>query len=288
MTRKYVNEIQNAASLFREFGVRGGLKRRAAVREKVERKRREDYRRPLSFAPESEQNWSARRINTLYQAMDFAQAYLEVGLFTGMTFQDVQLPTRVGVDPAPKFSLADLPKGVSVHAVTSDEYFAANPDANFDLVFLDGLHTFRQTYTDLINALRTCPDGPILIDDTVPSDEVSAIPDQEESRRERSRRGWSGFPWHGDVFKVILCVHDAHPELSVRTIDDGSGNPQSVVWRSDMNVVPQAVGESVLEKYDDVQFSEVFKDGTPLAFAPCDEAAAIAAVLRDVAPRFSL
>ena len=176
---------------------------------------------------------------------------------------------------------------MSVHAVTSDEYFAANPDANFDLVFLDGLHTFRQTYTDLINALRTCPDGPILIDDTVPSDEVSAIPDQEESRRERSRRGWSGSPWHGDVFKVILCVHDAHPELSVRTIDDGSGNPQSVVWRSDMNVVPQAVGESVLEKYDDVQFSEVFKDGTPLAFAPCDEAAAIAAVLRDVGPRFS-
>jgi hypothetical protein len=219
--------------------------------------------------------------------MDCARSYLEVGLFTGMTFQDVELPIRVGVDPAPRFDLADLPKGVSVHAVTSDEYFAANPDANFDLVFLDGLHTFRQTYTDLINALRTCPDGPILIDDTVPSDEVSAIPDQEESRRERSRRGWSGFPWHGDVFKVILCVHDAHPELSVRTIDDGSGNSQSVVWRSDMNVVPQAVGESVLEKYDDVQFSEVFKDGTPLAFAPCDEAAAIAAVLRDVGPRFS-
>ena len=212
---------------------------------------------------------------------------MEVGLFTGMTFQDVQLPTRVGVDPAPKFSLADLPKGVSVHAVTSDEYFAANPDANFDLVFLDGLHTFRQTYTDLINALCTCPDGPILIDDTVPSDEVSAIPDQEESRRERSRRGWSGSPWHGDVFKVILCVHDAHPELSVRTIDDGSGNPQSVVWRSDMDVLPQAVGESVLAQYDDVQFSEVFKDGTPLAFAACDEAAAIAAVLLDVAPRFA-
>ncbi|MBT5755508.1 MAG: class I SAM-dependent methyltransferase [Acidimicrobiaceae bacterium] len=287
MPRNYVNKIQNAASLFHKFGVRGGFEYRAALRESAERKERGAEMRLLPLPSESRETWSARRINSLYRGMDCARSYLEVGLFTGMTFQDVQLPIRVGVDPAPRFDLADLPKGVSVHAVTSDEYFAANPDASFDLVFLDGLHTFRQTYTDLINALRTCPDGPILIDDTVPCDEVSAIPNQEESYLERSRRGWSGLSWHGDVFKVILCVHDAHPELSIRTIDDGSGNPQSVVWRSDMNVLPQAVGESVLEKYDDVQFSEVFKDGTPPVFSPCDEAAAIAVVLRDVAPRFS-
>ena len=219
--------------------------------------------------------------------MDSAQSYLEIGLFTGMTFQDVQLHARVGVDPAPRFSMAHLPKRASVHAVTSDEYFAANPDVSFDLVFLDGLHTFRQTYTDLINALRTCPEGPILIDDTVPCDEVSAMPNLEESYLERSRRGWTDRPWHGDVFKAILCVHDFHPELSVRTIDDDSGNPQSVVWRSDMDVVSQEVGESVLAQYDDVSYSAVFKDGTPPAFAPSDEAAAIAAVLRDIASRFS-
>ena len=144
----------------------------------------------------------------------------------------VRAPHRVGVDPKPLFDLDPnrLPKNASISAVTSDEFFGATRvDTSFDVVFLDGLHTFRQTYHDLINALRVCRSGVIVVDDVVPGDEVSAMPDQSESVAERKRRNLPGDAWYGDVFKVILCVHKYHPELRVRTVV-GSGNPQALIW----------------------------------------------------------
>lgn len=49
MPRKYVNKIQNAASLFHKFGVRGGFEYRAALRENAERKERGAEMRLLPF-----------------------------------------------------------------------------------------------------------------------------------------------------------------------------------------------------------------------------------------------
>ena len=45
-------------------------------------------------------------------------------------------------------------------------------------MFLDGLHTFAQTYRDLINAFKVCPDGVILIDDTRPPSYLASLPDR--------------------------------------------------------------------------------------------------------------
>ena len=142
---------------------------------------------------------SARRINRLFDALPGAERYLEIGLALGYTFENVQAPVRWGVDPNPRFNVKRLPPGTHVAVMTSDDFFDnIDPCEKFDVVFLDGLHTFRQTYRDLVKAFRVCPHGVILIDDVVPSDEISAMPDLEKSLNERSRRRLKDrYTWHG-------------------------------------------------------------------------------------------
>jgi hypothetical protein len=150
----------------------------------------------------------------------------------GLTLESIEAPTRLGVDPAPKFDLSRLPKGLEFFKGTSDDFFQQlDSDVYFDVVFLDGLHTFEQVYRDLLNTLAHLPDGAILIDDTVPSDEVSALPDQGASFARRSELGLPGLPWHGDAWKLVVSVARYHPELDFRTIL-GSGNHQTLLWKT--------------------------------------------------------
>jgi hypothetical protein len=177
-------------------------------------------------------NWSARRINRLAVALG-ARTYLEVGVSGGSTFSQVVVPTRTGVDP--KF-LFDKSEVVDAHTTlfegTSDDYFRQLPATDvFDLVFLDGLHTFDQTYRDLCNVLCHVHDrSVILIDDTLPSDVYSSIPDAGKAVKYRARFGDNSKAWHGDTYKVVFAIHEYHLALSYRTII-GSGNPQTLVWR---------------------------------------------------------
>ena len=174
-----------------------------------------------------------RRINTLIRGLK-ARRYLEVGVFKGVTFLHADVEHKTGVDPLFRFdkSLADKP-GVTLCEVESDTYFSTLAvQEKFDFIYLDGLHTFEQTYRDLTNALLHSHDRTvILIDDTLPSDVYSAIPDQALCLRRRKEAGGTGNAWHGDVFKTIFALHDFHPGLDYRTIV-GSGNPQTPIWRS--------------------------------------------------------
>jgi len=220
---------------------------------------------------------SARRINRLLDGLPGAERYLEIGLELGYTFENVRAPIRWGVDPYPRFNVRRLPPGAHVAVTTSDEFFKSiAPCESFDVVFLDGLHTFRQTYRDLVSAFRVCPRGVILIDDVVPSDEVSAMPNHEESLHARSRLGLESnrYVWHGDVFRAILCVEAHHPELSFRTIV-GMDNPQALVWRNDPGAVVTSVGEAVLDTMEADSFSDVFGRGIPDSFFPRAESEAI-------------
>jgi len=235
------------------------------------------YRRPV---PKPWTNWSQRRINTLAEGM-CASRYLEIGIHRGFTAENIRVRDRVGVDPAPMFDVNKLPKGFSFFAVESNTYFASLvPEVTFDLVFLDGLHTFEQTRTDLVNALRHVPSGVILIDDTVPIDEIAALPDQEASIARRRATGSDTFDWMGDVWKVVVDIERYHPELDFRTIV-GSGNPQTLVWR-------RQPGEVILEPSGDEQaiaelsYEEFFSEGIPVQFKPSSEAEALRTCLAAV------
>ena len=102
----------------------------------------------------------------------------------------------------------------------------------------------------------------------------SAMRDQMDSQALRKKAGISGSSWHGDVFKVILCLSDHHPELSVRTIV-GSGNPQTLVWRKKLGTKIESVKKFQLDKYMSIKYQDVFLDGPPDCFFVCSEEDAI-------------
>lgn len=239
------------------------------------------YRRPTNGT----QRWSERRINLLLSGMPGSGRFLEIGVNHGRTFQQVRASRRVGVEPQPLFDPSNLPRGCQIYCGTSDDYFAALDGAEeFDVVFVDGLHTFEQTYRDVLNAFAVCPTGVVVVDDVVPEDEVSAMRSMEASYVERERRGLAGSPWHGDVFRAVLCMIDNHPELEWRTIV-GSGNDQLLLWKRDYASSLAAVSPEVLDGYGHRSFGSVFADGVPASFVPVDEATAIADALRSVADR---
>lgn len=187
---------------------------------------------------------AARRINSLARAAN-AKSYLEIGVSRGATFFAVEIPRRVGVDPAFRFDARAKATGdTRLFEMTSDDWFVAHSRGEtFDVIFLDGLHTFEQTFRDFCNSLAVAHDRTVwVIDDTVPSDIYSAWPDQKEAatvRRESFARlsdnvtinGKLKGGWHGDVFKVVFAIHDFFPTLSYCTIMTG-GNPQTLVWRT--------------------------------------------------------
>jgi hypothetical protein len=231
--------------------------------------------------------YSPRRINRLLSAFPAGSGYLEIGVLRGFTFENVEAATRCGVEPRPRFDTTRLPPGASIYIGTSDDFFSTlDGTRQFDLVFLDGLHTFRQTYRDLINALRVCPSGLLLIDDVVPADSASAIPDRDEAIEERKRRQIAGpNMWHGDVFKVVVAVSRYHAsQLNWCTIID-KGNPQTIVWRKSPGEEVQAVDDAALDTVDATTFDEVFGSGIPDYFVPKVEEAAVASAVQPLATR---
>lgn len=176
---------------------------------------------------------SARRVNALAPRIG-ARRYLEIGVQKGVTFRDVAVDERVGVDPRFQFDTEAVANDTTtLHAMPSDQFFAeaAGPKP-FDIVFIDGLHVFEQVVRDLTNTLAwTGWHSAILIDDTVPIDVYSAVPQQRDALRFRREAGGKGGEWHGDVFKVAFLIHDFFPTLDYRTII-GADNPQTLAWRA--------------------------------------------------------
>lgn len=179
-----------------------------------------------------------------------ARRYLEIGVERGRTFLNVDLPFKVAVDPAFLFDPADFARpGTHFFSLPSNLFFrnlrAGEPDIRellptgeseekpaFDLIFIDGLHTFEQSYKDFINSLEFAHDDTIwVLDDTVPGDKFSAIRDMTSSYKARGEAGLSGKPWHGDVYKTVFAIHDNLPEFSYCTLM--GGNPQTIVWKAE-------------------------------------------------------
>lgn len=176
--------------------------------------------------------WSVRRIHAL-QSMTAAARYLEIGVSGGNTFLNVNLLAKDAVDPAFRFDTDQFEtEVVRFFPMTSDQFFSSNRSLpQYDIIFLDGLHTFEQTYRDFLATLPLSHERTVwLIDDTLPCDPYSALPDHDYSLMQRGKAGLPGNPWHGDVYKVVCAIHDFCPTLNFATIVD-RGNPQTLVWK---------------------------------------------------------
>ena len=157
----------------------------------------------------------------------------------------VQIPIKVAVDPCFIFNTLEHKKGGTYFLeITSDSFFKKMDSGDlsfvendsternkFDIIFIDGYHTFEQSLKDFENSLRYSHEKTIwLIDDTVPSDAYSALPDPKMSRYKRKLAGLERGDWHGDVYKTIFAIHDNHPDISYCTLM--GGNPQTVLWKA--------------------------------------------------------
>ena len=185
------------------------------------------------------------RINYLAERYA-ARHYLEIGPGTGKRFLAVRMPLKVGTHMPAKLVPACPEPGTTYLPVSSDAFFAAftnrredaaNPLPGeldpplFDIILIDGLHTFAQSLQDFENSLRCAhADTLFILQGSVPCDQYSAMPDRRESLSRRQEAGLPGRFWHGDVFKTVLAVHDRYPSYSYCTIC--TGRPHTIIWQA--------------------------------------------------------
>ena len=214
-------------------------------------------------------------INDIAKIID-AHSYLEIGVETGLTFNQVKIFQKTAVDPRFLFDYQrDLRTNLSFHEITSDVFFKKLAEKNeikiklFDLVFIDGLHVFEQVLKDFINSVNHInPGGVIVIDDTVPIDEFSALPSQKDCYRLRIESGrHNDGSWHGDVYKLIyvLSKNEKH-KIHIATVTDLS-NPKTVVWMEDGDWSRFQIESRLVDK----TFDELFENGTPKSFMPMNK-----------------
>ncbi len=106
------------------------------------------------------------------------KSYLEIGTFKNDLFNHVQCNVKVGVDPV---------SGGNIRK-TSDAFFFEN-NQKFDLIFIDGLHHYKQVKRDIFNSLKFLNNkGIILLHDCLPRNYYyQAVP--------RSQINWNGDTW---------------------------------------------------------------------------------------------
>ena len=175
-------------------------------------------------------NHSARRINTLKDALN-ASRYLEIGVAAGATFFGVEIDDKTAVDPRFRFDYAARATDkVRFFEMFSDDFFKiGDENLSYDIIFLDGLHVFGQTYRDFCATMAYATRRTLwIIDDTVPSDIYSAWPNQREAVDLRRRSGGKSGRWHGDVYKVIFAIRDYFPTLNYCTLPEANG--QTLIW----------------------------------------------------------
>lgn len=175
-----------------------------------------------------------RRLNRLARELN-CRSYLEIGVNTGVTLMNVAVEQRTGVDPCFGFNWEEVDgkDGVDLHACTSDDFFIGLDESiQYDLILIDGLHTFEQTYRDILNAIKHSHSRTVIaVDDTIPCDVFSTCRSMEEALMMRREITDSNNPrWHGDTYRVIPLLTLFNPNLSLLTLID-NGNPWSLLWR---------------------------------------------------------
>jgi hypothetical protein len=198
--------------------------------------------------------------------------YLEIGVDQGASFKEIRAFKKVGVDPKFAFDYKNeaADPGVEFHEVTSDIYFTTIKKSSelFDVIFIDGLHTYDQCLRDLLNAISSLkPGGYIVVDDVIPSSYAASLPDLELMRRYISAINSTDGSWMGDVYRVVLFVQSFMPLFSYATVTENHG--QMVIWK-EARSVPQPAHRTV-ESVCRAEYIETILSPEQFHLKPFDE-----------------
>lgn len=141
-------------------------------------------------------------INTIAELID-AKSYLEIGVNNGINFNSIKIPYKIGVDPDSKSKANTL--------MTSDEFFKANK-GTFDVVFVDGLHEWRQCKKDIENSLEALNEGGFIVcHDMKPlTKEAQIVPRIQKV-------------WNGDVWRAWVALRMTRKDLEMFVVDTDHG-----------------------------------------------------------------
>jgi hypothetical protein len=203
----------------------------------------------------------AGRLNSLSNICK-AESYLEIGVYAGATFNQVKVRRKVAVDPKFAFDFrAYQSNDIQFFEVESDEFFAkhAQPGLKFDLIYLDGLHEFEQTFRDLLNCLSFVHERSlILIDDTLPKHYAAAQKHKSDNLLIRKVFDVYDNSWMGDVYRIVPAIHDFLPMYSYFTFP---GLGQTVLFRKPRDVSSRGGGRrfSGLEEISRLSYVDFLK-----------------------------
>lgn len=215
----------------------------------------------------------ARRINTLLPLSGEGRRYLEIGVFAGRTLEAVRAPIRVGVDPFPEFRLFPIPPNIEFHQQTSRDFFRNYAGAPFDLIFLDGLHTSEETYLDFVESLEILhPGGTVLIDDVLPSDPESAIPDRQQSTKAKKLAGIEHARWYGDVWRLAVLILRKYTNFQLVLIGTVGEHCQAAVRLKHDKPLPHFDHKADIEAMNSFDFTDcvMFGPNSLTSLAPSE------------------
>lgn len=147
-------------------------------------------------------------INWLIKKHNY-KTYLEIGTQADVNLLEIKGVEITGVDPAPQFE-NPLIKAKRYYC-TSESFFRSNKE-KFDIIFIDGLHTHRQSLEDFYGALLILNEGgTIVMHDCNPPHAMAASPRD------------NGGEWCGEVYRSIIDLRSTEPGLAVTVIDADYG-----------------------------------------------------------------
>ena len=163
--------------------------------------------------------------------------FLEIGCETNICFDSINVKSKVGVDPKMGGTIKD----------TSDNFFTNNK-LFFDVIFIDGLHTFEQCRKDIANALKFLNyNGYIFIHDLVPRSWL-----EENVPRLQS-------VWTGDIWKISLELSKTDGiDFSVILADHGVGmirkKARDVIYYDDYLKLKKLKFKDFLNRINEINF----------------------------------
>ena len=154
-------------------------------------------------------------------------SYLEIGCDQDENFSKISIKNKIGVDP----------KSGGTHRMTSDIFFLNNTQT-YDLIYIDGLHTYEQTIKDIKNSLKCLnQNGTIVLHDCLPKKIWNQIVPRMHGH------------WNGDVWKAIV---EARTWKNINTFTIIADHGLGVIQKKDNSNI-------LLEEIDDYKKLK-FKD----------------------------